>query len=141
MGVSHIAVIAAASLWGLWPFSCSKAPASTPVQQHESRPSVAVTNSDTASPVISPNAKNLGELDLTNLRETHVSLGEGASCIIKPKLIDRNNVQLTIALQARSADGKTTSFIVTQVSTHPGQPFEVAVGDMDITLVPNIVQE
>ena len=52
-----------------------------------------------------------------------------------------NSLQLTVALQSRKADGKTAGLIITQVLTRPGQPFEVAVGDMDITLTPEIVQE
>jgi len=140
MGVSRIDVIAAISLWGLWPFSCSKTSTSTTAKQHAPGPSPVVTNS---SPAISApaNAKNLGELELTNLRETHLELGRGRSCTITPKMLDRNTLQLMIALQSRSADGKTTSFIVTRVFTRPGQPFEVAVGDIDITLTPNIAQE
>lgn len=78
---------------------------------------------------------------MTNRYETCIELGAGTSCTITPRLLDRNSLQLTMALQSRKADGKTAGFIVTQVVTRPGQPFEVAVGDMDITLTPEIVQE
>jgi hypothetical protein len=142
MGVSHIAVVAAISLWGLWPFSCSKTSTSTAVKQHAPSPSPSpvVTNS---SPAVSAplNAKDLGELELINLHETHIELGGGTSCSITPKMLDRNSLQLTIALQSRNAVGRTTSFIVTRVFTRPGQPFEVAVGDTDITLTPKMAQE
>ena len=46
-----------------------------------------------------------------------------------------------MALQYRQADGKIAGFIVTQVVTRPGKPFEVAIGDTDITITPEIVQE
>jgi hypothetical protein len=86
-------------------------------------------------------AKDLGELTLTNRYETCINLGAGRSCTITPKLLDRNSLQLTMALQSKQANGKTAGLIITQVITRPGQPFEVAVGDIDITLTPEIVQE
>ncbi|MGA3285428.1 MAG: hypothetical protein ABSD57_13345 [Verrucomicrobiota bacterium] len=140
MGVSHIAVIAAISLSGLLPFSCSKSSTSTTAKQHAPIPTPVVTNS---KPVVSTpsNAKDLGELELTNRFETCINLGAGRSCTITPKLLDHDSVQLTMALQSRQANGKTAGLIITQVTTRPGKPFEVAVGDMDIILTPEIVQE
>ena len=140
MGASHIAAIAIISLSGLWPFSCSKAPTSTTEKPHAPSPSpvVATTNRVVA---VSANTKNLGELSLTNRHETCVRLDASKSCLITPKLLDHDNLQLTMVLQFKSTDGKPAGFIVTQVVTHPGQPFEVAVGDIDITLTPEIVQE
>ena len=97
-------------------------------------------NSSPAVPTPS-NTKDLGELDLTNRYETCVNLGAGRSCTITPKLLDRDSLQLTMSLQSRRANGKTAGLIVTQVTTRPGKPFEVAIGDMDITITPEIVQE
>jgi len=140
MGVSHIAVIAAISLSGLLPASCSKTSPPAAAKQHA--PS---TNQVVAKPtpaVSTPaNAKDLGELMLTNRYETRVNLGAGRSCTITPRLLDRDNLQLIMALQSSQANGKTAGLIVTQVTTRPGQPFEVAVGDMDIILTPELVQE
>ena len=140
MGASHIAIIAAISLSGLVPFSCSKTSTSTTAKPQAPRPRPVVTNSAPVLPV-SANAKALGELDLTNRYETCVELGAGRSCLITPKLLDKDNVQLTVVLQSKTGDGKTAGFSVTQVVTHPGQPFEVAVGDTNITLTPNIVEQ
>ncbi len=140
MGVSHIAVIAAISLSGLLPSSCTKTFSAKEAKKHA--PS---TNTVTANPspaVFTPsNTKDLGELELTNRYETCVNLGAGRSCTITPKLLDRDSLQLTMTLQSRKPDGKTAGFIVTQVTTRPGKPFEVAIGDMDITLTPEIGQE
>lgn len=140
MGVSHIAVIAAISLSGLLPSSCSKISTSTTAKQHAPEPGPAVAGPKPAV-AASANARELGELALTNRYETCIELGAGRSCTITPRLLDRDSLQLTMALQSRKADGKTAGLIVTQVLTRPGQPFEVAVGDMDITLTPEIVQE
>jgi len=138
MGVSHIAVIAAISLSGLLPSSCSKT--STAAKQVAPAPQPVATNSSPAVPT-SSNAKDLGELELTNRCETRVELGAGRSCTITPKLLDHDSLQLTMALQSKQANGKTAGFIVTQVVTRPGKSFEVAIGDMDITITPEIVQE
>ena len=46
-----------------------------------------------------------------------------------------------MTLQSKQANGKTAGLIITQVTTRPGKPFEVAIGDMDITITPEIVQE
>jgi len=140
MGASHIAVIAAISLSGLVPSSCSKTSTSTAAKQHAPGTNTAAAN---PSPVVPTpaNTKDLGELELTNRYETCVNLGAGRSCTITPKLLDRDSLQLTMAVQSRKPDGKTAGFIVTQVVTHPGKPFEVAIGDMDITITPEIAHE
>lgn len=140
MGVSHIAVIAAISLSGLVPFGCSKTSSSTTAKKNTPSTTPTVANS---SPAVSTpsNTRDLGELQLTNRYETCVSLGAGRSCTITPKLLDRDNLQLTMALQSKQANGKTAGLIITQVTTRPGKPFEVAIGDMDITITPEIVQE
>ena len=140
MGVANMAVIAAISLSGLLPFSCSKVSTSTTAKNHAPSPKPAATNAHPVA-VTPSNTKNLGELALTNRYETRVDLGAGRSCTITPNLIDRDNLQLTMALQSKRADGKTAGLIVTQVVTRPGQSFELAVGDMDITLTPEISQE
>jgi hypothetical protein len=140
MGVSHIAVIAAISLSGLMPSSCSKI-----FSAKEAKTRAPSSNSAAAHPgpadSIPASTKNLGELALTNRYETCVNLGAGRSCTITPKLLDRDSLQLTLALQSRQANGKMAGFIVTQVVARPGKPFEVAMGDMDITITPEIVQK
>jgi len=138
MGASHIAVIAAISLSGLLPFSCSKT-STAAKQPSPSTNKVAANPSPTAA--TPANTKDLGELELTNRYETCVNLGAGRSCTITPKLLDRDSLQLTMTVQSRNPDGKTAGFIVTQVVTHPGKPLEVAIGDMDITVTPELAKE
>jgi len=140
MGVSHMAVIAAVSLSGLLPLNCSKTSTSTAAKQHAPTSKPGAVSPGPAVPARS-NTKDLGELELTNRYETCVNLGVGRSCTITPKLLDRDSLQLTMAVQSRKPDGKTAGFIVTQVVTRPGKPFEVAIGDMDITITPEIAHE
>jgi hypothetical protein len=140
MGVSHIAVIAAISLSGLLPSSCSKTFFAKEAKKQAPSHNLAAANSNPAGSTPA-NTRDLGELQLTNRYETCVNLGAGRSCIITPKLLDRDNLQLIMALQSKRADGKTSGFIVTQVTTRPGRPFEVVIGDVDISITPEIAKE
>ena len=139
MGVSHIAVIAAISLSGLLPSSCSKTFFAKEAKKQAPSHNPAAANSNPAGSVPT-NAKDLGELQLTNRYETCVNLGAGRSCIITPNLLGRDNLQLTMALQSKRTDGRTSGFIVTQVTARPGKPFEVVIGDVDITVTPEIAK-
>jgi hypothetical protein len=140
MGVSHIAVIAAISLSGLLPSSCTKTFSAREAKKNAPAPAPVVEKPSPVVPTLS-NTKDLGELALTNRYETRVELGAGRSCTITPKLLDRNSVQLIMALQSRQSDGRTAGLIVTQVTTPPGKPFEVVIGNVDITITPEIAQE
>ncbi|MDD5140337.1 MAG: hypothetical protein PHY43_08790 [Verrucomicrobiales bacterium] len=111
---------------GLLPSSCTtakKAGATKPVSAVEIA-SQCATN------------KNLGELSLTNHYETCVNLGAGKSCTIKPTLLGRSSIQLTMSLESKGTNGKTKDLSVVQVVTKAGKPFEVAVGNMNLTLTP-----
>jgi hypothetical protein len=122
-----------AILAGLVPSSCtsSKNPAA---QQHA--PVVAVANLPE-----SPNNKNLGQLQLTNHYETCVNIGAGKSCTIRPTLLDNSSLRLTMALESKNASGGVKGISVIQVVTKSGEPFEVAVGDMHLTLTPVLAAE
>jgi len=140
MGASHIAVLAAISLSGLVPSSCSKVFSAREAKNHNTNTNAAAADTNVAA-ITPENTRDLGELDLTNHYETSVYLGAGRSCTISPILLDRDNLQLTLTLQSKQADGKTAGLVVTRVTTHPGKPFEVAIGDMDITITPQIGKE
>ncbi len=120
------------ALTGLLPSSCTKAkrPAA---QQH-----TPVVNIVTSSQ--SNTNQNLGELQLTNHYETCVNLGAGKSCTITPNLLDRKNLQLTMSVESKNADGKTKDLNVVQVVAKTGKSFEVAVGDMNLTLIPLLAE-
>ena len=118
------------ALTGLLPSSCTTAKNSS--AQHTS-----------GADIVSQSAtnKNLGELSLTNHYETCVNLGAGKSCTIKPTLLAHSNLQLTMAVESKNANGKTKDLSVVQVVTKMGKPFEVAVGDMNLTLTPRLSDE
>jgi hypothetical protein len=116
-----------ALLLGLLPSSCTKAksPSAQPVSTAEIA-SQSATN------------KNLGELSLTNHYETYVSLGAGKSCTIKPTVLGRSNIQLTMSLESKNPNGQINDLSVVQVVTKTGKPFEVAVGGLSLSLTPNV---
>lgn len=89
---------------------------------------------------ISSTNANLGALSLTNHYETCVNLGAGKMCTIRPTLMGHDNLQLTMALESKNANGKIKNLSVVQVVTKAGKPFEVAVGNMNLTLTPLLAE-
>lgn len=120
-------------LIGLLPSSCTKTK-SPAAQKHAPIVSIATSSESFTN-------KNLGELELTNHCETCVDLGAGKSCTIKPNEIGRDNLQLTMSLETKNASGKVNGLSVIQVVTKTGKSFEVAVGDMNLTLTPKLAEE
>jgi hypothetical protein len=120
-------------LTGLLPLSCTTAKKPTTQQR---APIVTIATSSESF-----TNKNLGELELTNHYETCINLGAGKSCTIRPTLLGRNNLQLTMALESKNASGKVRDLSIVQVVTKTGMPFEVAVGDMNLTLTPKLAEE
>ncbi len=118
----------------LIPSSCSKV---STLSKAAAKPG----STNSVSVATNTNARDLGELSLTNHYETCIQLGAGKSCTIKPNVIGRKDLQLTMALESKMTNGKTEGLIVTQVVAREGKSFEVAIGDMNFTLTPNIVSE
>jgi hypothetical protein len=120
-------------LTGLLPSSCT--PGKKPTAQQRAPIVTIATSSESFT------NKNLGELELTNHYETCVNLGAGKTCTITPSLLGRSNLQLTMALESKNASGKVKDLSIVQVVTKTGIPFEVAVGDMNLTLTPKLAEE
>jgi len=115
------------------PASCHK---SAP-QQKSAPPAMVVTGTN----AVNPANRNLGEIALTNHNETCLQLASGESFTLTPKLLDRNNVQITLAVESKNDYGETHNFAVTQVITQSGKPLEVAVGDLNFFFTPRVNQE
>ena len=121
-------------LTGLLPASCHKS-----APQQKSAP-VQITMATSAADAKSPN-RNLGEISLTNKNETAFLLTTGESCTFTPKLLDKQNVQLTLAVESKNDYGETHNFAVKQVIAQTGKPLEIAVGDLNLTFTPHIKSE
>jgi hypothetical protein len=132
MWLTKIFTAVLVALTGLLPSSCTKA--KSPVAQKRT-PSVSIVTS-----AENYTNKDLGALELTNHYETCIDLGAGKSCTITPDQIGRSSLQLTMSLESKNADGKTKGLSVVQVTAKTGKPFEVAVGDMTLTLTPLLAE-
>ena len=84
---------------------------------------------------------DLGMVTLTNHYETCVLLGPGRDCLLTPNVIDGKNVQLTVTVESKKPNGKIHDLSVTQVVAKLGASFEVAVGDFNFSLTPNMTSE
>ena len=122
-------MILALSLMGFLPASCSK---SSTAKSTGTTASVAATNA------VSPNEKNLGVLKLTDHHETTIDLGLGRSCRITPALLDRKDLQLTMALETKTANGGMAGLNVLQVVTTPDKPLDISIGALKITMTPSL---
>ena len=128
MWLTKILTTALVAWLGLIPSSCTKA--KNPSAQQHTPGSEIVSGSSTN--------KNLGELSLTNHYETCVNLGAGKSCTIRPILMSHDNLQLTMAVESKNTNGKIKDLSVVQVVAKTGIPFEVAVGDLNLSLTPKL---
>ena len=136
MWITKLFTAALVAVTGFLPSSCTKAKSSA-VAQHP--PGATAANAPaTQSGNSESTTRNLGELDLTNHYETLVNLGAGRSCTIRPTAINHSNLQLTMSVESKSPNGDTRDLSVVQVMAKAGKPFEVAVGDMNLTLTPKL---
>ena len=84
------------------------------------------------------NVKDLGVLQLTNHYETCVKFGPNRNCRIIPTMLDRHNVELTLTVESKSPDGKTSGLSVVQLMGKTLQPFQISIGDTDFSFTPQI---
>ena len=148
MGIAaNIVTSITAAVMAIVPVSCSKTAAkvggaaktgslakANTVSANSAAPVPAAAASDSKS-------RDLGEISLTNNYELEVAVAHGRTCLIVPKILDRKTVQLTMSLKTRNASGRVEDMSVKQITGDIGKPFDVAVGDMDLTLTPQVVQD
>ena len=136
MEIKKVTAAAMLLLAGLLLTGCQK---SSPQQKAPSPGLSAGANDDQAK--TNTISRDLGAVTLTNHYETCVQLGAGKDCVLIPKIIDRHNVQITLALESKTATGKTHDLSITQIVARTGKPLEVAVGDFNLSLTPNLAAE
>jgi hypothetical protein len=116
-------------LTGLLPASCRKSP---PVEKAPAPVAVA-TNKAATMP---PNVRNLGEIVLTNHMDSYVRLSSGEDCLFSPKVLDRQNVQISLSMESRNEYGETRNFAVRQIIAQTGKPVAVALGELKLNFTP-----
>ena len=128
MGIAQTASAVMIFLTGLLPAGCHKtAPAPTPTND------APATNSATQT---DPKIRNLGVITLTNRAETGLHLTNGEDCLFETKMIDGQNMQISLAIESRNDFGETRNFAATQFTTQPGKHIQVAVGDLKVNFTP-----
>lgn len=85
--------------------------------------------------------KDLGVLPLSNHIATTISLGERKECTITPTLLRSGNLQIILAMETTGPDGRPQGMNVARVLARPGQPFNVSIGDMNLTFTPQLVNQ
>jgi hypothetical protein len=131
MEINQITSAVMVFLTGLLPASCHKADAK------KSPPSAIVANATNSN--VRLISGNIGQITLTNHADTCVEFANGASCILTPKIVDRNSVRITLALEFKDDYGETKDISVTEVVATQGKPTEVALGKMNLNFTPVIV--
>ncbi|MGB7768783.1 MAG: hypothetical protein WBN22_08010 [Verrucomicrobiia bacterium] len=84
------------------------------------------------------NTKDLGVLPLSNHVSTTINLGKNQECTITPTLLKSGNVQIILAMETTSADGRPQGMNVARVLARPGEPFDVSIGDMNLAFTPQM---
>jgi len=82
--------------------------------------------------------KDLGVVELSDATPTRVDLGGGKECIITPRVISDNAVQLEMTVEAKDAAGNPMRVGSSRVTAKAGQPFSISVGDTIIAMTPTI---
>src|SRR5690242_12420422 len=95
-------------------------------------------NHSTNSATSSLRKKDLGVLPLSDHVSTTVSLGNNTQCTLTPTLLKGGNLQIILAMETTSINGKLKSVNVARVVTHPGEPFNVSIGDLDLAFTPQV---
>jgi hypothetical protein len=133
MGISQTATALMVFVTGLLPASCHK---SQP--QQKAAPAAIVVGTNSVAGTKNFNG-NLGEITLTNQNETCLQLANGASCTFDTKMLDHQNVRITLTLESKNDYGEPRDFSVAQVIAKSGKPLEVAVGDLNLSFTPLVV--
>ncbi len=139
MGFSQIVTGISVFVVGLLPASChhKSATAKTAAAATSVSAGTNVNATDNSNSVL----HDLGEVTLTNRNECCVQLGNGKECILNPKLTDKDNAEIVVTFESKTAGGKIHDMIVTQVDARNGEATEATLGDFQLTFTPNIVSE
>lgn len=133
MGISQITSAVLVFVTGLLPASCHKS-----TESAKGTPSAAALKTNATLNLVTG---NIGQISLTNRSEVSVLFANGASCTLTPKVVDSQNIQITLALETHKEDGDTKEFTVKQVVARDGKPMEVAVGNMNISFTPVMAEK
>jgi hypothetical protein len=129
MGISQTTSAIMVFLAGLLPASCHK----------ESPPKATATVTVSTNATEAKSFKRvLGEIALTNHNDTCVLFSTGESFTLTPKMLDKQNVQITLSVESKDDYGDTRDFAVTRIMAQPGKQMEVAIGTYNLSFIPQV---
>lgn len=131
MCVKRPVVIALILLTGVFLTACQKRPSARTLH-------AASANHSTNSVTSSLHKKDLGVLALSDHVSTTVSLGDNTQCTLTPTMLKGGNLQIILAMETTSINGKLQSVNVARVVARPGEPFSVSIGEMDLAFTPQV---
>jgi hypothetical protein len=87
------------------------------------------------------NVTDLGVIELSDRAPAQLDLGAGQNCIITPTVLSDGNIQMEIAVEGKTADGKAEQLGQSRLTARPGQQCAISVGDKMIALTPKLKSE
>jgi hypothetical protein len=131
MCVKYLSAIVLMLTTGIFLTACQRQPGEESVH-------AATVNNSTNAATSSLHKKDLGVLALSDHVSTTVSLGNNTQCTLTPTMLRGGDLQIILAMETMGINGKLQSVNVARVVARPGRPFNVSIGDMDLTFTPRV---
>lgn len=131
MCVKHPVAITLILSAGMFLTACQKKPGAQALH-------AASISHSTNSVTSSLHRKDLGVLPLSDHVSTTVSLGNNTQCTLTPTMLKGGNLQIILAMETTSINGKLQSVNVARVVARPGEPFDVSIGELDLAFTPQV---
>lgn len=87
------------------------------------------------------NRRDLGLLPLSNHVSTTIPLDRNTQCTLTPTVLQSGSVQIILAMETTGTDGRPKDMNVARVLAHPGEPFNVSIGSLDLAFTPQIATQ
>ena len=85
-----------------------------------------------------PLRKDLGVVEFSDATPSRFDLGAGKECVITPRFVSNNAVELQMSVEAKNRAGASTRVGFSLLTVQSGQQFAVSVGGTIISMTPKI---
>lgn len=137
-GMGKISITAVLLLAGLLLTGCDKLTSLINKKSTARNASAAKSGGNSETNILT---RDLGAISLTNHCETCVPLSTNKDCLLEPSLFDSRDIQLTVTVQTKNAQGQVRDMSMTEVTARLGKPLDVSVGEFTFTLTPNMAAD
>lgn len=87
-----------------------------------------------------PEITDLGVVEVSGAMSIHRDLGNGRACVITSSITKEKNVMLSIAIVETNSAGVVRTLATPRVQSSSGRQIVISVGDIGISLTPQIKQ-